>query len=101
MLKRCCSAPEVLFFRRSFDLARFFMIVRLSISVVSILLISAIAAPLFAQTAPKHRKSPHEIVENSKLMAARYESCRRQANQLKLHLWKRHVFLRDCRKRRD
>jgi hypothetical protein len=77
------------------------MIVRLSISVVSIVLISAIAAPLSAQTALKHRKSPHEIADNSRLMAARYESCRRQANQLKLLLWKRHVFLRDCRKRRD
>jgi hypothetical protein len=69
--------------------------------IASLLLISVIAAPLSAQTTPKHQKSPHEIAENSRSMAARYESCRRQANQLKLHLWKRHVFFRDCRKRRD
>jgi hypothetical protein len=40
---------------------------------------------------------PGEIAIMSKLMAAKYEDCRQQANQQHLHLLKRHNFLKQCR----
>ena len=40
---------------------------------------------------------PGEIAIVSKLMAAKYEDCRQQANQQHLHLLARHRFLKACR----
>jgi hypothetical protein len=40
---------------------------------------------------------PGEITIVSKLMAAKYEDCRQQANQQHLHLLARHRFLKACR----
>ena len=65
---------------------------------ISILALS-VALPLPAEAAPKHRKSPGEIAETSRLITERNESCRRQANDLKLRLMKRYRYIRDCKKR--
>ena len=40
---------------------------------------------------------PGEIAIVSKLMAAKYEDCRQQANQQNLHLLARHRFVKQCR----
>ena len=66
---------------------------------ISIVLYVGVAFLQPAQAAPKHRKSPAEIAETSKLIAERNESCRRQANDLKLRLVKRYRYIRDCKKR--
>ena len=52
--------------------------------------------PAFAQSpAPKHR-SPGEIAAASRLLAEKYDGCRRQARERGLHLLKRRRFIRDC-----
>jgi hypothetical protein len=42
-------------------------------------------------------KTPGQIAANSKLIAERNESCRQQAKAQKLHLLKRHRFMRACK----
>ena len=65
---------------------------------ITILALS-VAVPLSAKAATKHRKSPAEIAETSRIITERNESCRRQANDLKLRLMKRYRYIRDCKKR--
>jgi len=51
-----------------------------------------------AQSEPPVRATkPGEIAIVSRLMAARYEDCRQQANQQHLHLLARQRFLKQCR----
>jgi hypothetical protein len=49
-----------------------------------------------AQPPSPKPKSPGEIAAVSKLLAEKKEICRRQARKQKLHLFKRHRFIRDC-----
>lgn len=41
-------------------------------------------------------RSPAEIRAKSRLVAEKYESCRLQAKQQRLHLLKRRRFMREC-----
>jgi hypothetical protein len=65
---------------------------------IALLVTSASLAAGSAQSAPPVRATrPGEITIVSKLMAAKYEECRQQANQQHLHLLARHRFLKACR----
>jgi hypothetical protein len=59
-------------------------------------LISACALSAFAQSPSAKLKSPGEIAAASRLLAERYDSCRRQAREQKLTLLKRRRFIRGC-----
>lgn len=66
-----------------------------TVLVVAVALTGAAAS---AQSTPTVRAtSPGEIAILSRLMAAKYENCRQQANQQHLHLLARHRFLKACR----
>ena len=58
-----------------------------------------LVAALAAAAAPAYAKSSGEIAVVSRLMAAKYEECRQEANKQHLHLLARHRFLKECRLR--
>jgi hypothetical protein len=64
--------------------------------VVLVTLISLCITAAFAEPASSKPKSPGEIAAASRLLAEKNEICRRQAQKQKLHLFKRHRFIRDC-----
>ncbi len=67
----------------------------IAIAVAAVIL----ACGLASTHAAAAKKSPAQIAEVSKELAEKTETCRLEAKAQKLHLSKRHAFMRNCMNR--